>query len=65
MPVVHALVESGFAPAEEPGALDGHYALCACGHRAVTSLSEREAVRDLAAHIRWATRDEHRRLRCW
>ena len=46
----HSLIESGFASASEPGALDHGYAVCACGFRTGNSLGERWAVKQLIEH---------------
>jgi hypothetical protein len=52
----HSLVASGAKPATEAGALDGHFAQCACGFVAATSLGERFAVKDLGEHVAFMVR---------
>ena len=40
---MHTIISVSAKSASEPGALDGHEAVCSCGYRMGTSLSEREA----------------------
>lgn len=44
--------------ATEQGALDGHGVDCTCGAHFSTSLSEREARRQAAAHLDWHRRND-------
>lgn len=49
----HEITDIFSFEATEPGALPGHLAVCSCGGRFTTSLSENEAARLGEAHVRY------------
>ena len=57
----HTLLSVSFVPADGRGSIDGHVAVCSCGFRVSTSLSERFARQDLAAHAAYMAAKEARR----
>jgi len=55
---LHEIVHVGFKPASCIGALDGNEAVCSCGYRMGTSLSEREALRLGVEHVNFMNAKE-------
>jgi len=52
---MHKITDIFSFEATESGALAGHEALCSCGDRFKTSLSEQEAARLGEAHVKYFT----------
>jgi hypothetical protein len=54
----HTILTVSAKPASEKGALDGFEAVCSCGYRMSTSLSEREARKLGFDHAEYMNRKE-------
>jgi hypothetical protein len=58
MTSTHTILTVSAKPASEKGALDGFEAVCSCGYRMGTSLSEREARKLGHDHADYMNRKE-------